>query len=75
MQVVKITTAIELSSAQRTKIEKALSAKVKASGAQFEYVVDSQVLGGIKVALGSHELDGTLRARLEQVHERLVAAA
>lgn len=75
MQVVKVTTAIELTAAQQTKIEKTLSQKAVGEIAQFEYVVDPHVLGGIKIAFGSRELDGTLRTKLEQIHERLTANA
>ena len=72
MQVIKVTTAIALSDALQAKVEKTLSAKV-GKGAKFEYVVDPQVLGGIKMTIGSRELDGTLRAKLAQIHERLTA--
>ena len=72
MQVIKVTTAIALSDALQAKMEKSLVAKV-GKDVKFEYAVEPQVLGGIKVTIGSRELDGTLRAKLDQIHERLVA--
>lgn len=64
---IKVTTAVELTKVQRTTIEKTLSAKFKTQHPEVEYVVDPKVLGGVKLTIGSRELDGTLQARLQQV--------
>jgi len=73
MQVVKVTTAIELSDTLQAKLEKSVQAKLGKAETKFEYMVDPRVLGGVKIRFGSRELDGTLRAKLEQIHVRLAA--
>lgn len=71
MLKVQITTAIELSDKQVATIEQALHKKFAPQELVVEYQVDSHVLGGIKVIVGSREFDATLRARLDQVHHQL----
>lgn len=71
MLKVQITTAVELTDAQVSVIEQTLQKKFAGQTVAFEYKVTAKVLGGIKIIVGSREFDGTLRARLEQVHQQL----
>lgn len=71
MVKVQITTAVELSAKQADSLERALEKKLAGQQLSFEYQVQPEVLGGIKVIVGSKEYDGTLQARLEQIHQHL----
>lgn len=73
MLKVQITTAVKLSDAQAVMIEKALQTRLGNSELSFEYKVYSNVLGGLKVIVGSREFDRTLRTRLQQIHQSLTA--
>jgi F0F1-type ATP synthase delta subunit len=73
MLKVQITTAVELTDKQSMSMEKALKAKLADSGLVFEYKVDPNVLGGLRVIVGSREFDRTLRTRLEQIRQNLSA--
>lgn len=70
---VQITTAIALPKAQAEAIEKKLRASFDQNSLVFEYRVDTDVVGGIRVIVGSREFDGTLRTRLEQLRQTLTA--
>jgi len=70
---ISITTAVKLDAKQISSFEKTLSGQLKTANPVFVYVVDPSVLGGIKLTIGSRELDGTLRARLTQVEQQLIA--
>lgn len=70
---VQITTAVALSKAQAEAIEKKLRASFNTDSLIFEYRVDTEVVGGIRVIVGSREFDGTLRTRLEQLRQTLAA--
>lgn len=73
MVKVQITTAIELSSTQISTIEKALRSKMAKQELSFEYKVDPNILGGIRLIVGSREFDGTLQKRLEQIRQQLTS--
>jgi F-type H+-transporting ATPase subunit delta len=68
-----ITTAIELSDKQKATMEKSLAAKLKQENLELVFRVDSSVLGGIRITIGSREFDGTLKARLNSVAQQLSA--
>lgn len=68
--VVVITSAVELSSKQLATLKKALESKY---GKQLDYqlVVDSSVVGGLKVRVGSTEYNATLQAKFETLRQHL----
>jgi F0F1-type ATP synthase delta subunit len=68
---VTITTAVELSVKQRETMEIALQKKHPVGRLTFAYKVDPNVLGGVKLMIGSRELDGTVRGRMNQIADRL----
>jgi len=39
---------------------------------QFEYVVNPQLIGGLRVRVGSHVWDGSVRAKLDNLRSKLV---
>jgi F-type H+-transporting ATPase subunit delta len=69
----ELTTAVELSDAEARKllnqIEKASGRKVEASRK-----VDSGLIGGIVLQVGSHRLDASVRGRLERLRRELTTA-
>lgn len=66
---VVVTTAIELTSDQRSKIKKAVEEKMGAIALVEE--VDPSVIGGIKIVAGSKEMDATVKGRLERLRSSL----
>lgn len=66
---VVVTTAIELTSDQRLKIKKAVEEKMGAIALVEE--VDPSVIGGIKIVVGSKEMDATVKGRLERLRSSL----
>jgi F-type H+-transporting ATPase subunit delta len=67
-----ISSARELSQAQREQIERALGTKLgKFIRAQYE--VDRGLIGGIRARVASREYDVSIRAQLESMRRRLAA--
>lgn len=62
----EVRSAIELTSAQREKLAKALS---NATGKQVDMkvIVDPSILGGVVAQVGDTVIDGSVRGRLEQL--------
>jgi F-type H+-transporting ATPase subunit delta len=70
---VELTTAHELSDDEATSIVRAIE---KASGRTVEATraVDSSLIGGIVLQVGSHRADGSVRGRLERLRHELATA-
>ncbi|MEK7284956.1 MAG: ATP synthase F1 subunit delta, partial [Chloroflexota bacterium] len=68
----KITTPVELEEAQRSafvqRLERSSGKKLRAT-----FTVDPSLVGGAKVQLGDHLIDGSIRAQLERLRTQLVA--
>lgn len=69
--VARVTAAVELNAAQRERLTSVL-AKAYGHEIQLNVAVDPQVLGGIKVQIGSEVVDGTVVTRLADARRRLV---
>ena len=67
---VVVTTAVPLNDAQRKSISAALSEKTGSSN--YTEVVDPNIIGGIKVLIGSTEYDGTLKGKLTKLKQLLL---
>lgn len=69
--VARVTAAVELSAAQRKRLSSILQ---RAYGREIHLnvAVDPEVIGGMKVQVGSEEVDGTVLARLDDARRRLV---
>ncbi len=61
----------ELDAALRARLTTSLSA-VAGSRVRCRYEIDRSLLGGVVVRIGSTVYDGSVRGRLEALHERLV---
>ncbi len=64
---IKVESAIELDAATRKDVE-AVLAKHKLAG-DIEYAVDSLILGGLRVYLGSKRIDVSLKGRLSTIEQ------
>lgn len=64
-----VTTAVELTSDQRQKLSKALEAKMGTS--RISEVVDPTIIGGIKILVGSREIDSSIKGKLTKLKQQL----
>lgn len=69
--VAQVTAAVELSAAQRTRLARIL-ADAYGREVTINVAVDPDVLGGIRVQVGSEVVDGTILSRLDEARRRLV---
>ncbi|PWU22658.1 hypothetical protein C5B42_05460 [Candidatus Cerribacteria bacterium 'Amazon FNV 2010 28 9'] len=70
MQKVIIESAIKLDSKQLEAIEAILKKRVSGKFS-FENTVNPEILGGIRVTIGSKRIDLSLKGKLEQVKKQL----
>ena len=70
--VATVTSAIELSQDQKTRIGSAL-AKIYKREILVDVSIDAQVIGGISVNVAGEVIDGTISSRLEQARRQLLA--
>lgn len=68
----EVTSAVELSAAQRAKIEGELRGRYGKS-LDISYTVDPELLGGLLVRVGDKVLDTTVRQRLNAVQRNMMA--
>ncbi|MFV0632591.1 F0F1 ATP synthase subunit delta [Demequina sp.] len=69
--VANVTAAVELTAAQRTRLGSILR-EAYGRDMQINVAVDPEVLGGIRVQVGSEVVDGTVLGRLDEARRRLV---
>ena len=69
----QITSAHPLSAEERTRLESEI-AKLAGMRVQASYAEDETLLGGAVVPIGSKIYDGSVRAQLQQLKQRLVNA-
>ena len=67
---VQVTTAVELSADQRKKITAALEKKLGTT--TITEVVDPSIIGGIRVIVGSTEVDASVKSKLEKLRQQLL---
>lgn len=67
---VEITTAVDLSSAQKKELEKRL-AELTGSEVELRYQHDAGIIGGIIARMGSTIYDGSLRSNLRRLEAQL----
>lgn len=68
---ITITSAVELTKSQLNKITDAVEKKHKESTVELKQVVDPSVIAGLKVTVGSEEIDATAYSKLESLHLQL----
>jgi F-type H+-transporting ATPase subunit delta len=70
---VELTVATKLSAEERQKLEAVLSEK-SGSEVRVDVRVDPGILGGAIVRQGDHVTDGSVRRRLQELRQELVAS-
>jgi len=73
-ELMTLVSAVELSKKEQEKIHKAFSA-LKALPLEIETKVDTNLLGGALVQIGSTVWDGSIRGRLNQLKRELLAGS
>ena len=71
----EITSAHPLTEANRSLLETQVARMTGAARVSATYVTDPSLLGGAVVKVGATVYDGSVRAQLEQLKQRLVSAA
>ena len=69
----RITSARELTAQQREQIERILSSKL-GKFVRANYEVDPALIGGVRARVASREYDASIRGKLENLRQHLVAA-
>lgn len=64
---VEVTTAVELNEDQINRIKVKLSSQYGTSNIKTKIVIDTSVIGGVKLKIGDTVIDGTVKARLESL--------
>ena len=72
--VATVTSAVALTSAEKTALEQKLRAKFNTS-LTFEYQMDASLLGGLVVKVGDKIIDGSLASKLNVMRETLLGGA
>ena len=67
--VITITTAQKLIPSQVTTLKKMVASKVE--DAEFKFVVDTGVIGGLRIMLGDQEFDATIAGKLKKLESLL----
>ena len=64
---VEVTTAVELNEDHINRIKVKLSSQYGTSNIKTKIVIDTSVIGGVKLKIGDTVIDGTVKARLESL--------
>jgi F-type H+-transporting ATPase subunit delta len=70
----EVTSAVPLADDLRERLSAALT-RLTGKRVEIGNVVDEAVVGGLKLTVGDHVIDGTLASRLEKVRETMAGAA
>ena len=70
---VEVTTALPLAEDLGERLKTAL-ARLTGKRVEIETVVDEAVVGGLRLTIGDHVIDGTLASRLEDIRETMAGA-
>lgn len=69
----KVYSTRELSDAEREAISTVFAAKVGKKSLKIENIVDSNLLGGIRLRIGNRIYDGSLRGKLDRLERKLLS--
>lgn len=70
----EVTSAVELSDAQKQKIREQVIAMTGARQVDLETTIDSSLIGGVVIKVGSQIIDASLRGQLRRISYRLAGA-
>ncbi len=66
-----VTSAVELTDAEKERLAEALTKKSGTDRVDVEYVIDPDIIGGIIVETGGEVMDGSVRGRLNSIKKGL----
>lgn len=69
----KVYSTRELTDAEREAISAVFAAKVGKKSLRIENIVDSELLGGVKLRIGNRIYDGSLRGKLDRLERKLLS--
>ncbi|MFP5107237.1 F0F1 ATP synthase subunit delta [Neobacillus sp. C211] len=69
----KVYSTRELTDAERDAISSVFAAKVGKKSLKIENIVDSNLLGGIRLRIGNRIYDGSLRGKLDRLERKLLS--
>lgn len=70
--VAKVSTAVELTDAQKARLIDVLKLKLDAKKVMLHAIVDKHVLGGVIIEVESQVYDGSIRSNLETLKKQLI---
>ncbi|MBP7842375.1 F0F1 ATP synthase subunit delta [Candidatus Woesebacteria bacterium] len=68
---VTVTSAVELTEKQVKKIVDAVEKKYSENTVELKQVVNPSVIAGVKLTIGSQEIDATASTKLAKLHQEL----
>ena len=69
--IAKVTSAIELSDAQKAAVEKKLLETTKYVEFEIDYTVDNSLIGGMVIRIGDRIVDNSIKTRLYELTKEL----
>jgi F-type H+-transporting ATPase subunit delta len=69
----KVYSTRELTDEEREAISAVFAAKVGKKSLRIENIVDSELLGGVKLRIGNRIYDGSLRGKLDRLERKLLS--
>jgi F-type H+-transporting ATPase subunit delta len=69
----KVYSTRELTDEEREAISAVFAAKVGKKSLKIENIVDSELLGGVKLRIGNRIYDGSLRGKLDRLERKLLS--
>ncbi len=69
--VVEVTSAAELTAAQKAKVEKKVLATTDFAALEIHYRVDAALIGGMVIRIGDRVVDSSIRTKLSHIEKQL----
>ncbi len=73
IELVNVETVTELSSSQDKKLQKILKDKLE-KDVKINYIINKDLLGGLRISYGSFIIDDTLKSKLENIKKVMLKA-
>ena len=71
MTKVIVTSTVDLTATQLDAVKKAVVKKY-GPDVSIESKIDASILGGVQITIGSRQLDGSLKGKLDQIRKKFV---
>jgi len=69
----EVTSTRALTDAERSALSSVFAAKIGKKSLRIENIVDSNLLGGVKLRIGNRIYDGSLRGKLDRLERKLLS--